>query len=169
MATMIQLLPLGESLLDELLRDPETRLRELVSNGPDIKLFLLPVLQQTREFYQRTNCPPPWHGYLGIESEARQLVGICAFKGKPNEASEVEIAYGTAPGLEGRGHATHMAAALVKLAFQSPAIRRVIAHTLPESNASGRVLQKVGMTKIGEVIDPEDGKVWRWEIGRPDL
>jgi RimJ/RimL family protein N-acetyltransferase len=95
-------------------------------------------------------------------------VGISAFKGNPNEAGEVEISYGTVPGFEGRGYATGIARRLVEIAFGSPAIRRVVAHTLPEKNASGRVLQKVGLVNVGEVMDPEDGKVWRWEIGRPE-
>ena len=103
-----------------------------------------------------------------MESEGKRVVGVCGFKGNPNAACEVEIAYGTVPGFEGRGYATDMAKALVEIAFGSPAVRRVIAHTLPETNASCRVLQKVGMRNVGEVMDPEDGKVWRWEILRPD-
>jgi RimJ/RimL family protein N-acetyltransferase len=78
----------------------------------------------------------------------------------------VEISYGTVPKYEGRGHATDMARAMIGIAFASPAVRRVIAHTLPEPNASSRVLHKAGLTKTGEVIDPEDGRVWRWEIAR---
>ena len=35
---------------------------------------------------------------------------------------------------------------------------------LPEANASGRVLAKCGFRRVGEVIDPDDGVVWRWEI-----
>jgi RimJ/RimL family protein N-acetyltransferase len=45
-------------------------------------------------------------------------------------------------------------------------VRRAIAHTLPEANASGRVLAKCGLRFVGEVIDPEDGSVWRWERQR---
>ncbi|MGH7631966.1 MAG: hypothetical protein ACREOF_21740 [Gemmatimonadales bacterium] len=30
-------------------------------------------------------------------------------------------------------------------------------------NASARVLEKLGFRRLGEVIDPEDGPVWRWE------
>jgi hypothetical protein len=26
------------------------------------------------------------------------------------------------------------------------------------------VLERVGMTFVGEVIDPDDGRVWRWQI-----
>ena len=68
------------------------------------------------------------------------------------------------PGFEGGGYATGMAGKLIELASSSPAVRRVVAHTLPETNASTRVLERVGMTFVGEVIDPEDGRVWRWQM-----
>jgi len=56
-----------------------------------------------------------------------------------------------------------MAARLVELAG-SAGIRRVRAHTLPEGNASTRILEKLGFERIGETIkDPEAGQVWRWE------
>ena len=32
-----------------------------------------------------------------------------------------------------------------------------------EANASTRVLTKCGFRHVGEVMDPEDGLVWRWE------
>lgn len=163
----IRLLPLDEAKLEELLRDVEGGLCGLCSNGREVRDFLSPVMQQSLDFHRRVASPPPWHGYLGVKSDAKRLVGVCGFKGKPSAMGEVEIAYGTVPGFEGRGHATGMAAALVAIAFKSPEVRRVVAHTLPECNASGRVLQKVGMTNVGEVMDPEDGKVWRWEIRRP--
>jgi RimJ/RimL family protein N-acetyltransferase len=38
-----------------------------------------------------------------------------------------------------------------------------IAHTLPEENASNRALRRNGFTFSGEVDDPEDGLIWRWE------
>ncbi len=37
------------------------------------------------------------------------------------------------------------------------------AHTLPENNASAHVLKKCGFDFVGEVVDPEDGRIWRWE------
>ena len=75
----------------------------------------------------------------------------------------MEIAYGIAPEHQGKGYATEAAEALTAYAFGSGQVRVVRAHTLPESNASGRVLTKCGFRNIGEVIDPEDGLVWRWE------
>ena len=40
------------------------------------------------------------------------------------------------------------------------------ANTLPQHNASTRVLLKCGFTLIGEVTHSEDGIVWRWEMTR---
>ncbi len=105
-----------------------------------------------------------FEGYFVVDEDTREVVGSCAFKGPPTDEGVVEIAYFTYPGSEGRGYATEMARKLVELASGSAEVRRIIAHTLPETNASTRVLQKVGMTFDREVMDPEDGLVWRWQI-----
>jgi RimJ/RimL family protein N-acetyltransferase len=86
--------------------------------------------------------------------------GICGFKDAPDSAGLVEIAYYTFPALEGRGIASFMVAALLRIA--DGAATGVIAHTLPEHNASCAVLARNGFTFQGEVVDPEDGPVWRW-------
>jgi RimJ/RimL family protein N-acetyltransferase len=51
----------------------------------------------------------------------------------------------------------------MRYAFASGQVRVVRAHTLPELNASARALTKCGFKRVGEVVDPEDGLVWRWE------
>ena len=91
------------------------------------------------------------------------VIGSCGFKGPPDSDGIVEIAYAIAPGYCGRGFATEVARALVAYALDDGCVRTVRAHTLPESNASTRVLAKCGFRRIGEVTDPEDGLVWRWE------
>ena len=164
---MIHLLPLDEATLEGLLRDPKNEFRKICSNEGEAAAFLSPILMQARDFHRRIGSRAPWIGYLGIESEGDRIVGVCSFKGNPNQAGEVEISYGTLPALEGRGYATAMAVALVKIAFHSLEVQQVIAHTLAQSNASARVLTKTGLTFEGEAIDPEDGRVWRWELARP--
>ncbi|MEM0896136.1 MAG: GNAT family N-acetyltransferase [Verrucomicrobiota bacterium] len=104
-----------------------------------------------------------WGGYFVVNAETREIVGSCAFKGPPSKEGRVEIAYFTYPEFEGNGYATSMARKLLALAAGSEAIQTVIAHTQPEASASTRVLEKVGMQFVGEVEDPEDGDVWRWE------
>ena len=105
----------------------------------------------------------PWtHGFSLVLLDSDTVVGSAGFKGPPADGV-VEIAYGLSPEYEGKGYATEAAAALTAYAFDSGEVRVVRAHTLPESNASGRVLTKCGFRRIGEVIEPEDGLVWRWE------
>jgi RimJ/RimL family protein N-acetyltransferase len=55
-----------------------------------------------------------------------------------------------------------MAHFLLEQAGAMAGVTKVIAHTLPESNASTRILEKIGMTLAG--IGEEDGAaVWCWE------
>jgi RimJ/RimL family protein N-acetyltransferase len=116
------------------------------------------ALEQTAEFLAANPCDAAWGGFLAVDDSGGQVVGTCAYKGGPAADGSVEVAYRTFPPFEGRGYATGMAAELVARAGQ----RRVLAHTLPERNASCRVLEKAGFICAGEVIDPEDGLVWRW-------
>jgi RimJ/RimL family protein N-acetyltransferase len=106
----------------------------------------------------------PWtHGFSLVHRDSDTVVGMCGFKGPPDADRVVEIAYGVTPEYQGKGYATEAAQALTDYAFSSGKVRVVRAHTLPEPNASTRVLTKCGFRRIGEVIDPEDGLVWRWE------
>jgi RimJ/RimL family protein N-acetyltransferase len=106
----------------------------------------------------------PWVGYLALDGPMRRVVGTCGFKGAPDTDRAVEIAYFTFPGEEGRGVATAMAEALLRIARASARQVSVVrAHTLAERNASCRVLEKVGFEQAGSITDPEDGPVWRWE------
>jgi [ribosomal protein S5]-alanine N-acetyltransferase len=76
----------------------------------------------------------------------------------------VEIAYSISEPWRGRGFATEAAVALRDFAGCQPEVRCVLAHTLPETGASCRVLTKAGFRWAGEHCDPEDGMVWRWEF-----
>jgi len=119
----------------------------------------------------------PWrHGFFITERTERvrggRVIGSAGFKGAPDADGTVEIAYGVVPSREGRGYATEAAAALVRFASADKRVRVIRAHTLPQPNASTRVLTKCGFVHIGDVVDPEDGPVWRWErsaghIGTP--
>lgn len=114
-----------------------------------------------------TKPPDPWSlGFSILERSGGAIVGQCSFKGPPSVQGMVEIAYGINPEHRGKGYATEAAEALAAWAFEDPRVRSVWAHTLPELNASTRVLEKCAFRWIGEVEDPEDGLVWRWELTR---
>ena len=117
------------------------------------------ILSQTIALLARDPRPDPWGSYV-VEHDG-QPVGVGAFKAAPAPSGEVEIAYMTFPAYQGRGHAGATIAALVDVALGAGA--RPIAHTLPEENVSNKALRRNGFVYAGEVIDPEDGLVWRWE------
>jgi ribosomal-protein-alanine N-acetyltransferase len=117
------------------------------------------ILAETCALLTRDPRPAPWGSYL-VELDGAPI-GIAAFKSAPTAEGEVELAYMTFPAFEGRGHAGRIIAALVRIAEAGGA--RPIAHTLPEENPSNKALRRNGFTYAGEVDDPEDGLVWRWE------
>jgi RimJ/RimL family protein N-acetyltransferase len=121
------------------------------------------VVRETEAYRRMIGVPTEWSGYLAIDRAERAVVGTCSFKGAPDEDGAVEIAYFTFPRFERRGYATAMATALAERAAADPAVRIVRAHTLPERNTSARLLERLGFAHLGEVEDPEDGPVWRWE------
>lgn len=108
--------------------------------------------------------PDPWTlGFSLVHRDSETVVGSAGFTGPPTADGVVEISYGVDPDHQGKGYATEAAQALTAYAFDSGQVRWVRAHTRPEPNASTRVLAKCGFQRVGEVIDPNDGLVWRWE------
>lgn len=122
------------------------------------------ISQQWLALLEKSAPRDPWvHGFHIVDAEI--VVGLGAFKGPPVEGI-VEIAYAIQPEHQGKGHATAAARALAAYAFESGEVRVVRAHTLPDGAASQRVLLKSGFEKTDEVVDPEDGLVWRFEVLR---
>ncbi|MFN8439228.1 MAG: GNAT family N-acetyltransferase [Caldilineaceae bacterium] len=106
----------------------------------------------------------PWLPYLFVYRPDQALVGLGGFKSIPDAKRTVEIGYSVAPRYQGKGFATSAAQQLIQIAFESKLVDCVCAHTLAEPNASTKVLEKCGMTKVSETVDPDVGTVWRWEI-----
>ena len=109
-----------------------------------------------------------WWTYLFVHAADNRLIGLGGFKGAPDAEGVVEIGYAIAPAYRGRGLATEAAGGMMKYAFSHPEVSRVDAHTLPERNASVRVLERVGMRYVGVVNDPEDGEIWHWSVKREE-
>jgi len=145
----------------------------------------LPVADGLRGFYVSGDVSPEWlvglraaaggpadpwrHGFFIVEASTGIVIGSAGFKGPPDAAGMVEIAYGVVPARQGQGFATEAAGALMRYAAGDPRVRLLRAHTLPEANASTHVLRKCGFVHVGAVVDPDDGLVWRWERTAPHI
>lgn len=113
---------------------------------------------------QTSSAQDPWtYGFWLMHRADNAVIGTCGYKGPPDKDGVVEIAYAVAPSYRNRGYATEAAMAVTGSPFRTGQVSTVRAHTLPEVNASTRVLDKCGFLKVGEANDPEDGRVWRWE------
>lgn len=113
----------------------------------------------TAELYRRIGFVEPWVGYVAVN--AGSAVGGGAFVGPPRE-NRVEIAYYTLKEFEGRGYATQTAAGLVAIARQTQPGIVIKAFTLPQRNASTRILERLGFGLFGSAHDPDAGDVWEW-------
>jgi [ribosomal protein S5]-alanine N-acetyltransferase len=105
-----------------------------------------------------------WGPRFFVAGDPPELVGWGGFKGSPTEGV-VELGYEIADSHRGRGIATAATRAMLAEAFADEAVTTVIAHTLPQPNASTRVLEKAGFSLDREVL--EDGDVvWRFVFTR---
>jgi ribosomal-protein-alanine N-acetyltransferase len=129
-----------------------------------VRDFLLTASADFQKQLQTATSPDPWRfGFAIVHTAENIVIGMCGFTGPPTPGGAVEIAYSIAPGYEGKGYATEAAAALIDYACKNGRVRTIRADTLPETNASTRVLQKCGFKKVGEIVDPENNLIWRWE------
>lgn len=167
-SSSISLFPHTPEHLRALLEGVEVYERQFhVKVADGVRDFLIGP-EVSAEFLARLNSSPdpdPWKDGFGVlQASENVIIGFCSFTGPPTAEEMVEIAYGIAPGYQGRGYATEAARALVAYAIETGQVRTIQAHTLPQQNASTRVLLKCGFTLLGEVTHPEDGVVWRWEL-----
>ena len=152
-------LTLKTSRLELRLESTEAVIARIDAMPPEDRAQVSPVwLDQLR-----AGAPSPWtHGFSIVEHRSGVVVGSCGYKGGLDDLGAVELAYRIELSHRGRGFAKEAAAALVEFAYESGA-RCIRAHTLPERGPSASVLASCGFQQVGEVIDPEDGVVWRWE------
>lgn len=102
---------------------------------------------------------------LPLAGGSRTLIGSGGYKGPPSEDGTVELGYGIVSDHRRRGYATEATRGLLAHAFTLPAVRRVIAETLPELLPSIGVLRKCGFRPAGEGAEPG---VIRFEITRSE-
>lgn len=167
-AMRISLVSCDLDLLELAVQNPsalEQRIEARIASGWD---DFAGAMKVSREKLSASPALSGWWTHLLLVDEPPIVAGVCGYTGPPTAEGSVEIAYAVAPSYRGRGLATAAARELTQRAFEDPRVRVVCAHTLPEHNASTRILQKIGMSFAGFAHDADEGPVWRWELPRKD-
>ena len=108
------------------------------------------------------------HGRWAVHVKPQlQFIGWCGLKTRP-ERNEIDLGYRFLKNAWGKGYATESAYACIKYGFEKLGLRRIVGRAMPENTGSLRVLEKCGMTFIGdEVVDEHPAKTY--EILNPSI
>jgi ribosomal-protein-alanine N-acetyltransferase len=104
-----------------------------------------------------------WLLVVDIKQEKPFGAGLIGFKGRSKRNGIVEIGYGIDEKYRGQGYTTEAVQALIAWAFEQPVgLKAISAQTHRSNLASGRVLEKAGMTVYAEEED-----TLYWTLYRP--
>ena len=118
------------------------------------------ALEATRDTLVADQAAVVWGPRLFIGDDPPRIVGWGGFKGPPR-SGVVEIGYEIAESVHGRGLATAAAGAMLTEAFAHEEVTAVVAHTLPETNASNHILERLGFQHDGVRVEGDES-VWRF-------
>ena len=120
-------------------------------------------LQEILLFYaQQLEADPSllgWGIWLMIHRAERTIIGDLGFKGRPDREGTVEIGYSVVPAYRRQGYAFEAVQALIGWAFAQQGVKRIIAECTIDNAPSIRILEKLGMHRLGI-----DGSLLKWEI-----
>jgi [ribosomal protein S5]-alanine N-acetyltransferase len=136
-----------------------------VARGWPPEYYDAPAIEYSLRMMEQGNSEWNFY-YISLRSSGRMVIGICGYKGPPSEDGSVEIGYSIVAEQQRRGFATEAAAALVDRAFESAAVSRVIAETLPGLVPSITVLERNGFRLLGQGSEPG---VIRYQLTRSEF
>jgi RimJ/RimL family protein N-acetyltransferase len=122
-------------------------------------------LRQLRAELAASGDGADWGTRLFVTEEPPELVGWGGFKGPPRDGA-VEVGYEIAACRQGRGLATGALRAMLAEALADQRVTAVIAHTLPERNASNHILETAGF-RFEWPATVRGMAVWRYALARP--
>lgn len=96
--------------------------------------------------------------------EDGRLIGNCGIRRAAADDHEAEIGYELAPDEWGHGYATETVREIVRFGFEELGLHRIAAWTVADNTASARVLEKVGLTLEGRLVDKEQYKGRYWDV-----
>jgi [ribosomal protein S5]-alanine N-acetyltransferase len=145
------------------------QLRVLVAGGGVTDFSVEPGwLEAAEDLGESVRCADEsdwWLPFLILLRGESLVIGVCLHKGPPDGKGVVEIAYAIAPTWRCQGYAREAVAAFTRETFRVADVTSITAHTLPERQASSRVLEHCGYTRVADFHDLEVGPLWKWQFG----
>jgi RimJ/RimL family protein N-acetyltransferase len=137
--------PDDEAELHETLSDPVTL--AAVDREPPWPI------EETRESIERRMRNQREHGFsmwAMVERASGRVVGICGLQPLERTGPEVEVGWHVHPAARGRGYATEAGRAALAAGFGALGLERIVAVTHPWNKRSRNVMEKIGLTLVGE-------------------
>jgi RimJ/RimL family protein N-acetyltransferase len=91
-----------------------------------------------------------WGWWVLLRGSWPSLIGVVSPKGPPDREGTVEVSYGIVDSQQGKGFATEATLGLMEWVKGDPRVRRIVAETFPSMAASIAVMEKCGMSFLGE-------------------
>ena len=166
----LTLVAANQELIEADLADPGQLAELLAAKVPDNwppDLYERQAMQFALEQLQESVDQAGWSFWylLTRSADIPQVLGICGFKGRPDESGSVEIGYSVLSQYRLNEYATEAVTRLVSWAFSHQNVAEVCAETLPYLQQSIRVMEKNGFSFTGP--GSEQGVV-RYAVQRPD-
>ncbi|NOT51649.1 MAG: GNAT family N-acetyltransferase [Chitinophagaceae bacterium] len=125
---------------------------------PDVTRYTLDPMadiEKAKEVLEKTILPQYAlydHGRWAVHVRpGLEFIGWCGLKTRP-EMNEIDLGYRFIKKVWGKGYATESAYACIKYGFENLGLKRIVGRSLPANAASIRVLEKCGMTYVGEEV-----------------
>lgn len=132
-----------------------------LNTDPEVTRYTLdPVssIEQAQEILEKTILPQyalynhgRWAVLVKKGYDNEGFIGWCGLKRRP-ELNEVDLGYRFMKAAWGKGYATESAFASLKHGFGKLGLDRIVGRALTANLASVKVLEKCGMTYIGEQV-----------------
>jgi len=123
------------------------------------------LLKMYDTYYPKIGFNLPWVSYLVVRQN--QVVGFCGFTGQPRDG-KFEIAYWTFKEFEGQRIASFACKELITIFQNADPKLTITAKTVPEQNASTKILENNGFIFREIVQDEEIGDVWMWTLTKKE-
>jgi ribosomal-protein-alanine N-acetyltransferase len=111
------------------------------ANAEETRQYLTYVGQRYRtgDFYD----------WAVVDQESGHMIGTCGFTSFNCPSDSAEVGYVLNPAYQGRGLATEAVRRVIRFGFEELELHRIEAHFMEGNDASGRLMERVGMTFEG--------------------